>query len=201
MSKRLITITGPSGSGKTELLNKLCETGKFSRLLSVTTRPKRESEVDGIDYHFTSEVIFKHLLGEDQFVQHVHFQDKYYGTLKSDAEAAIHTGCVPVAIVEPTGIPQFQKYCGESGFELFTIFVQANFKILVQRYLARLVPLDLENPERITYHAKRIAAIHDEHSNWGSSAEFNCTFMNSGNDLNYVSEMAKMIGTYIEGQK
>ena len=200
MKKFLITITGPSGSGKSELLNKLIATGKFARLLSVTTRAPREGEKDGVDYRFTTDAIFRRLLDEDQFVQTVCFRDKSYGTLKSDAEDAVSSGVVPVAIVEPSGIFQFQKFADENGFTLLTIFVQASFDVLVHRYLSRLAPSDFESPERVRYHSTRIAGIHDEHSNWSSVVKYNCTFMNSGNDLQYIEEMAKMIELYIEAK-
>ena len=199
MSKRLITITGPSGSGKTELLNKLCETGKFSRLISVATRPMRPGEKDGVDYHFTNIPVFEKLLKEDQFVQHVNFRGQYYGTLKSDATESVLSGTIPVVIVEPTGVPQFKKFCDENGFELFTIFVQAEFEVLIERYLSRIEPYDFESSERIAYHSKRIAAIHSEHTEWKDSHPFNITFHNSGNSLNYIDEMATMVGTFIEG--
>lgn len=201
MSKHLITITGPSGSGKSELLNKLCATGKFSRLISVATRQPREGEKDGVDYHFTSIPVFEHLLKEDKFVQHVNFRGQYYGTLKDDAETSVHAGTVPVVIVEPTGVPQFQKFCIEKGFTLFTIFVQADFEVLVNRYMGRLAPSDLEDRDKVAYHSKRIAAIHTEHSNWPSSADFNCTFHNSGNNLRYIDEMATMVGNFLMDDK
>lgn len=197
MSKYLITITGPSGSGKSELLSKLCATGKFSRLLSVATRLPREGEKDGVDYHFTSIPVFEHLLKEDKFVQHVNFRGQYYGTLKDDAKIAIDSGTVPVAIVEPTGVPQFQKFCNENGFTLFTIFVQADFEVLVNRYMGRLAPADLGNRDKVAYHSKRIAAIHTEHSDWPTTSNFNCTFHNSGNNLRYIDEMATMVGNFL----
>jgi guanylate kinase len=201
MSKYLITITGPSGSGKTELLNKLCETGKFSRLISVATRPPRAGEKDGVDYHFTSIPVFERLLEQDAFVQHVNFRDQYYGTLKDDAKSAVNSETVPVVIVEPTGVPQFQKFCEEQGFTLFTIFVQADFEVLVHRYMTRLAPTDLEDRDKVAYHSKRIAAIHNEHSDWPSTTSFNCTFHNSGNNLRYIDEMATMVGNFLMDNK
>jgi guanylate kinase len=198
--KHLITITGPSGSGKSELLNKLLASGKFAKLLSVTTRQPREGEKDGVDYRFTTDSIFNRLLEEDQFVQTVKFRDKQYGTLKTDAEEAVSSGVVPVCIVEPSGIFQFQKFSAANGYTLLTIFVQASFDVLVHRYLSRLAPSDFESAERIEYHSKRIAGIHDEHSTWGDAVRYNCTFINSGNDLNYIEEMAKMIELYVENK-
>jgi guanylate kinase len=201
MSKFLITITGPSGSGKSELLNRLISSGKFAKLLSVTTRAPRDGEKDGVDYRFSTEAIFKRLLEEDQFVQTVQFRDKFYGTLKADAEDAVSSGVVPVAIVEPSGIFQFQKFANENGFTLLTIFVQASFDILVHRYLSRLAPSDFDSPERVEYHSKRIAGIHDEHSSWGDAVRYNCTFINSGNELTYLDEMAKMVELYVENKQ
>lgn len=201
MSKHLITITGPSGSGKSELLNKLCSTGKFSRLISVATRPPREGEKDGVDYHFTSIPIFERLLEQDKFVQYVNFRGQFYGTLKEDAANSVLSDTVPVVIVEPSGIPQFKKFCDENGFTLFTIFVQANFEVLVSRYLHRLLPHDFEDSYKIDYHAKRITSIHSEHTRWNEATNFDITFFNSGNDLQYINEMATMVGNFISEQK
>ena len=100
-----------------------------------------------------------------------------------------------------SGIPQFKKFCDENSFELFTVFVQAEFEILIQRYLHRLPPHDFESSERIDYHAKRIAAIHDEHTKWKDVTNFDVTFHNSGNDLRYIEEMATMVGNFIQERK
>lgn len=50
----LLLLGGPSGSGKTTVANILQEKHGFSRLVTVTTRPPREGEKNGVDYYFVS---------------------------------------------------------------------------------------------------------------------------------------------------
>ena len=51
----VVVISGPSGSGKSTVINALCEADEtLIESVSVTTRPPRRSEVDGVDYHFLS---------------------------------------------------------------------------------------------------------------------------------------------------
>ena len=60
---------GKSASGKDYLLKKLVAEGKFQNVVSFTTRPMREGEVDGIDYHFVSEEEFKTLDKAGKFLE------------------------------------------------------------------------------------------------------------------------------------
>ena len=65
MKNEKICICGPSGSGKDFLLRGLIKKGeKYSP--KITTRPKRQNEVDGVDYIFTTNEDFDYLMGENQ---------------------------------------------------------------------------------------------------------------------------------------
>ena len=48
----LLLVSGPSGSGKTTLCRRLSDEDEAHYSISCTTRPPREGEVDGRDYHF-----------------------------------------------------------------------------------------------------------------------------------------------------
>lgn len=196
-NKILISLTGPSGSGKTELLNKLCENPKFKRLISTTTRPMRYGEINGHDYNFTSEAIFNRLLDKNEFVQHIRFQGNYYGTLKADATEILNQNVTPVVIVEPSGVQQFRKFCRENGFTYFSVYVTAESLILIERYLTRMSAADLVDVEKKKYHAKRIEAIHNEWSTWGSIEDYDLIVTNSENDLERIDEIAKDITSKI----
>ncbi|MNK09944.1 Guanylate kinase [compost metagenome] len=188
--KVLLSLTGPSGSGKTELLNKLCENEKFKRLISTTTRPMRASEKDGFDYNFTSEAIFNMLLDQSQFVQHIRFQGNYYGTLKADATDILNANVIPVVIVEPSGVEQFRKFCRENDFQLVSVFVTAESLVLIERYLSRMAAMDLMDPQKRKYHAKRIEAVHHEWSTWGSVEDYDLVLTNSENDISKIDDLA-----------
>ena len=57
---RRIVITGPTCSGKTTLAHKFEDLG-YIRMRTYTTRPPRDGEVDGVDYHFVDDHRFSHL--------------------------------------------------------------------------------------------------------------------------------------------
>ncbi|MDD6753039.1 MAG: guanylate kinase [Prevotella sp.] len=57
---KLITITGPSGAGKDTVARMLSEMGGYKVLCSYTTRPKREGEIDGVEYHFVEQCTVPH---------------------------------------------------------------------------------------------------------------------------------------------
>lgn len=87
MSK-LYVFAAPSGAGKTTIVRHLLS--KFDHLafsISATTRPKRDHEIDGKDYHFLSTEDFRQKIKENAFVEWEEvYPGRYYGTLKSEVQ-------------------------------------------------------------------------------------------------------------------
>ena len=89
----LVVISGPSGAGKGTLADRLLNDDPsliFS--VSVTTRPRREYEIEGVHYYFITEEKYDSLIGEDAFVEHAAFSGHRYGTLKSEVDRRINEG-------------------------------------------------------------------------------------------------------------
>jgi len=78
MSKRII-IVGPAAAGKDHLKKRLGEKG-YLLDVSYTSRPPREGEVDGVDYHFLSIKDFQEKIMRKQFYEYVEHGEDYYGT-------------------------------------------------------------------------------------------------------------------------
>lgn len=78
-----IIICGKAASGK-DALKKLLIYRGFKSEVSYTTRPIREGEIDGVDYHFITKEKFMGLVEEGQFLQHKEFRGWYYGTTKEE---------------------------------------------------------------------------------------------------------------------
>lgn len=105
MEKTKIIICGKSGSGKDYLKNLLINSNKgYLYAISHTTRPKRENEIDGKDYHFVSEETFLNMINKGLFVEHTKFNNWYYGLTKISFEMG------NVFILTPSGIKQLPEY-------------------------------------------------------------------------------------------
>jgi len=89
----LIIFSAASGAGKTTIVKQILK--EFSQIIfsiSATTRPKRESETNGVEYFFLSDEEFKNKIENDEFVEWEKFYDYYYGTLKSFISENIEVG-------------------------------------------------------------------------------------------------------------
>jgi guanylate kinase len=90
---KLIVFSAPSGAGKTTIVKEILK--EFPQIIfsiSATTRPKRETERDGIEYFFLTEVDFRKKIENDDFIEWEKFYDYYYGTLKSFISVNIDAG-------------------------------------------------------------------------------------------------------------
>ena len=77
----LFVVSGPSGVGKGTLREKLFKMFKdLTYSVSMTTRSPRKEEVNGIDYHFVSEAIFKQMIKENKFIEWAKVHGDYKGT-------------------------------------------------------------------------------------------------------------------------
>jgi len=77
----LFVISAPSGAGKTSLVAEMLRADrKLGVSVSHTTRPMREGEKDGINYHFVSRGEFETMIGRGDFLEHADVFGNYYGT-------------------------------------------------------------------------------------------------------------------------
>lgn len=89
----IIAVSSPSGGGKTTIVKKILE--RYPEIvfsISATTRPKRENEVEKLEYFFISEEEFKKKISKGEFVEWEKFYDYYYGTFKKYIEDNINEG-------------------------------------------------------------------------------------------------------------
>lgn len=84
----LMILSGPSGVGKTSLAHDLCdEIGKkLRRIVTITTRPRRDNEVQGIDYCFADDVAFDRYVRGGRMAEHSSYGGYRYGTDRADVD-------------------------------------------------------------------------------------------------------------------
>ncbi len=81
----LFLLSAPSGAGKTTVCRRLLEVNReLTRIVTCTTRPPREGETDGVDYHFLSQAEFEDRAAADAFLESAEVYGHRYGTPKSD---------------------------------------------------------------------------------------------------------------------
>lgn len=89
----LIVISGPSGVGKDVTLKRMKERGApFHFLVTNTTRPRRPTEIEGVDYHFVSPPEFALKLERGEFLEHAVVYGYMYGNSRSEIESTLASG-------------------------------------------------------------------------------------------------------------
>lgn len=90
----MLVLSSPSGAGKTTLARRLVEeTPGIEMSISHTTRPRRQGEQDGRDYHFVDRDTFTRMRDQGEFLEWALVFDNYYGTTRKPVEQALAQGC------------------------------------------------------------------------------------------------------------
>jgi guanylate kinase len=157
---RLVVITGPSGAGKGTLIRKLVERRPDLEVaVSATTRPRRESEVDGVHYYFLSEEEFVARIERGEFLEYVHYVSGHrYGTLRSEVERIRAAGRSCILELETEGARRVKELEPDS----VTIFVTTpSFDELERRLRDRATESAGEIGERLELARRQMAEQDD----------------------------------------
>ena len=89
----MLVLSSPSGAGKSTIARNLLRDGPdISLSVSVTTRARRSSEIDGKDYHFISEREFEIIRDNDRLLEWAEVHGNYYGTPFDPVQQAMDEG-------------------------------------------------------------------------------------------------------------
>jgi guanylate kinase len=106
----MLVVSSPSGAGKTTLTrNLLKEEDNISLSISVTTRPRRSSEIEGVHYHFVSQKQFERMQAAGDLLESAQVHGHYYGTPREPVERALAKGQDVLFDIDWQGTQQLYK--------------------------------------------------------------------------------------------
>ncbi len=139
----LVVISGPSGVGKDTVLALLKQRGfPFHFIVTVTTRPRRPTEIDGVDYHFVSVGEFAEMIDADELLEYAVVYGNYKGIPKTHVRDALASGKDVILRIDVQGAETIRRLIPE----VVTIFLTAeNEEVLIQRLQER----ETETPDKL----------------------------------------------------
>ena len=131
----LIIISGPSGAGKDTIVNELLKKRNNIYLsISMTTREKRNGEVEGENYYFVDEKTFVKNIEKDNFIEYAKVYDNYYGTPKDEVIKRLNKGIDVVLVIDITGALNVKKIFKDA---IFIFIMPPDLKTLMERVIHR----------------------------------------------------------------
>ena len=133
----IIALVGEAGSGKDTIMKRVLERSPhLHEIVSCTTRPPREGEVDGVNYHFMSPEVFGDKVIHGEMLEASCFNDWFYGT----GYESLRSDCFNIGVFNPEGI---ESLLAHPGVAVDVYYVRATDKNRLLRQLNREVDPDV----------------------------------------------------------
>ncbi len=117
----LIVISGPSGVGKDSVVQGMKRHGlSVHFVVTATTRPRRENEVNGKDYFFVSKEEFARMIENDELLEYAIVYNDYKGIPKQQVREALVSGQDVVMRVDVQGAESIRKLAPEAVLVFLT---------------------------------------------------------------------------------
>ena len=116
----LIVLSGPSGSGKDTIISRVLDALGDEGFLSVsmTTRPRRGTEVDGVDYYFVTPEQFRENVENDLMLEYAQYGANFYGTPVGPVRHLLAQGKTVILNIEVQGGKNVRRLIPEA-IEIF----------------------------------------------------------------------------------
>lgn len=130
----LFIVSGPSGAGKGTICEEVLRRTGIVRSVSVTTREKREHEVDGVHYYFRSEEQYRQMIADGAFFETAEVFNHFYGTPKAPVLENLEKGIDVLCEIDVHGAESIKKLYPQA----ISIFVMTqDFDVLAERLRGR----------------------------------------------------------------
>src|SRR5580658_18412 len=119
----ILILSSPSGAGKTTLTRMLLQDKALDLTLSisVTTRPRRSSEVDGVHYHFIDQHRFDQMRGAGELLESAEVHGSCYGTPRAPVMEVLADGRDMLFDIDWQGALQVRERLGADVVSIFIL--------------------------------------------------------------------------------
>ena len=131
----LLVVSAPSGCGKDTIIAEVLKKIDNAYLsVSMTTRPMRPGEVDGVNYYFVSQPEFEEKIDRGEMLEYARYGSNYYGTPAGPVRDLLEEGKTVILIIEVQGAGNVKRLFPEAC-NIFII--PPSFEILEKRLRGR----------------------------------------------------------------
>ena len=131
----IVVLVGKTASGKTTIANELCKHHGYKRIVTYTTRPMRENEVQDVDYHFISDEQFNEMIKNNEFTEYKRYNTAHgvwsYGSVVT-SEQEFSDDCY-VIILTPQGLRDLSRKMSR----YIAFYLNVGFKSQLERLKKR----------------------------------------------------------------
>lgn len=155
-SPLLIVISGPSGIGKDAVVQALRKHNPDTHfVITMTTRPPRAEERDGVDYFFVKREEFESLIAQGELLEHAKVYSDYKGIPKTQVRQALLSGKDVIMRLDVQGAMTIRELCPEAVL----IFLTATTR---EEWINRLAARCSESPEEFALRIGTAEAEYDK---------------------------------------
>jgi guanylate kinase len=155
----LIVISGPSGVGKDSVVIEMQKRRlPFHFVVTATTRPIREGEVNGVDYYFISKDEFAEMIEQDELLEYAYVYNDYKGIPKSQVREALDSGQDVVMRLDVQGAATIRELNPEA---LLIFLITDTEDELVKRLQSRKTESPAEMKLRIATARKEMLRVRE----------------------------------------
>ena len=106
----LVTFSGPSGTGKGTVVKEILKNREDTNLsISMTTREKRNGEIDGVHYYFVDRDFIEKKIAANGMLEYAEYAGNIYGTPKEPVDEMLNAGKVVILEIEVQGAEKIKN--------------------------------------------------------------------------------------------